>query len=73
MTKSNAIGFYGTVQAAEHLGMSLPALKYHIYKGHIQYRKIGHSLIFTQAQLDEFNRTRRPPGRPRTTQESIIT
>jgi hypothetical protein len=57
--------FYSTAEAAEYLGLSVAALKYHIHvaeniKGHL----IGNSLMFTQEQLDEFKRTKRPQGRP---------
>jgi len=56
---------YSTKQAAAHLGLTESALKYHIYRGHVKPQKVGHSLVFTQADLDEFKLTRRPRGRPR--------
>lgn len=56
---------YSTKQAAAHLGMGESALKYHIYQGNIKPQKVGHSLVFTQEQLDEFKSNRRPRGRPR--------
>ena len=57
---------YGTEKAAEYLGMSLAALKYHIYVAHniSPHQKIGKALVFTQEQLNEFQSTRRGPGRP---------
>lgn len=57
---------YSTKTAAEYLGLTESALKYHVYQGgNIKPQKIGHSLVFTQAQLDEFQSNRRPQGRPR--------
>ena len=56
---------YSTAQAAKYLGLSVAALKYHIYNGNIKPQRIGNSLVFTQAQLDEFQANRRPQGRPR--------
>ena len=56
---------YSTKTAAAHLSLSVPALKYHIYQGNVKPQKVGHSLVFTQAQLDEFQSNRRPRGRPR--------
>lgn len=44
---------YSTKEAAEYLGLSMPALKYHIYKGHITPQLMGHSLVFTKRQLDD--------------------
>jgi len=44
---------YSTQEAAEYLGISVPALKYHIYGGHIASQLIGHSLVFTKRQLDD--------------------
>lgn len=56
---------YSTREAAQYLDLTESALKYHIYQGNIKPQKVGHSLVFTQAQLDKFNKTRRPQGRPR--------
>lgn len=58
--------FYSTAEAAEYLGLSLSALKYHIHvaknlTGHL----VGNSLVFTQEELDEFKRNKRPQGRPK--------
>jgi len=58
---------FSTAKAAKYLGLSLPALKYHIHIAHnITPQKIGGALIFTQDQLDEFQANRRPQGRPPT-------
>jgi len=58
---------YGTAEAAEYVGLSLSAFKYHIHiaKTIKPFQKIGHSLAFTQDQLDEFQIARRPQGRPK--------
>lgn len=56
---------FGTNQAATYLEMSIAALKYHIRVKNVKPQRIGHSLVFTQGQLDEFKANRRPQGRPR--------
>jgi hypothetical protein len=57
---------YGTEQAAEYLGLSVPGVKYHVYTTkRLTPQLVGKSLVFTREQLDEFNATRRGPGRPR--------
>jgi len=59
---------FSTTKAAEYVGLSLSAFKYHIHiaKTIEPFQKIGHSLAFTQDQLDEFQANRRPQGRPST-------
>ena len=61
------IDIFGTVQAAEYLGISFPTLKYHIYysKQLVPDQRIGGRLIFEKGTLDEFARTRRKAGRPK--------
>lgn len=57
---------YSTREAAEYLGLSVSALKYHVHRaGNLRPRRVGNSLVFTQEQLDEFKRNRRPVGRPK--------
>ena len=57
---------YSTAEAAAYLGLSVPAVKHHVYAaGTLKPEKVGHSLVFTKAMLDEFNEGRRGPGRPR--------
>ncbi len=56
---------FSTREAAEYLGVAVSTLKYHVYHSHITPQKVGHSLVFTKAQLDDFEATRRNPGRPR--------
>jgi len=58
---------YSTTEAAEYVGLSLSAFKYHIHiaENIKPFQKIGHSLAFTQSQLDEFQINRRPQGRPK--------
>lgn len=56
---------FSSTEAAEYLGISLPALKYHIRLKHVKPEMVGNSLVFTRKQLDKFKSTKRPPGRPR--------
>ena len=57
---------YSTKEAAEYIGISVSAMKYHIHTAKtVQPLHIGNSLIFTQEMLDEFKANRRPQGRPR--------
>lgn len=63
--KKSLPAFVGIAEAAEYLGLAVVTIKYHIYQaGNLSPRKIGKTLIFTREQLDEFNATRRRPGRP---------
>lgn len=59
------LDIYSTQEAADFLGLSLSAVKKHVHQGHLVPRLIGRTYIFTRAQLEEFQRNRRPPGRPR--------
>jgi len=61
---------YSTKEAARYLDLTESALKYHIYQGNIKPQKVGHSLVFTQNQLNQFLQTHRPQGRPRKEPES---
>ena len=64
------MNLYSTREAAEYLGISLSALKYHVHTvANLTPQKVGHSLVFTQEQLDQFQETRRGPGRPRLEEE----
>ena len=57
---------YSTKTAAAYIGISVSAMKYHIHVAeNIVPLKVGNSLVFTQAQLDEFKANRRSQGRPR--------
>jgi excisionase family DNA binding protein len=56
---------FSTEEAAEYLGISVAALKYHVHvAGNIDPMKIGRSLVFTKEQLDTFQEEKRAPGRP---------
>lgn len=56
---------YTTAEAAKYLGLSVSALKNHIYEvGDLHGHKVGNVLLFTQAELDRFRREKRPRGRP---------
>jgi len=54
----------GTNEAAEYLGMSVPALKYHVRQGNVTPVRIGKTLVYRRSELDEFAENRRRPGRP---------
>ncbi len=55
----------GIDQAAEYCGLTVAALKYHLYVAKdLQGRLIGHSYIFEKEQLDAFLANKRAPGRP---------
>lgn len=56
---------HSTKEAAEYLGLSVPAIKYHIKKGHLKGQLVAKTLVFTQDELDKFKSTKRPQGRPR--------
>lgn len=63
------VTLFSTAQAADYLGLSLSAIKYHVHKaGNLIPQRIGNSLVFTQEQLDHFKATRRRPGRPKRTE-----
>ena len=55
---------FSTDEAAAQLGLTASTIKYHYKLGNIKGTKIGHSLVFTQAQIDSFNASRRRVGRP---------
>lgn len=64
------IPLYTMEDAAGYLGLSLSALKYHVHLAdNLTPAKLGNTLVFTQAQLDEFQASRRPQGRPKPTEE----
>lgn len=57
---------YSTEEAARYLGKSVSAMKYHIHiRRTLKGRLIGKTLVFTQAELDEFKANLRRQGRPR--------
>lgn len=57
---------FSTSEAAEYLGMTVRGVWYHIRCGHLTPAKIGKTLVFTRGQLEQFQLTRRPAGRPKT-------
>jgi hypothetical protein len=64
---------FSTAEAAAYLGVTEAAVRKHIYvTGELVGRKIGHSLVFSRDELDQFaTQERRPgPGRPRKAQQS---
>jgi len=58
------VRLYSTKEAAAYLDMTIQGVWYHIQHGHLAPEKVGKTLVFTQAQLDEFQALRRPAGRP---------
>lgn len=59
----------GIEDAALYLGVSTIYLKKSAADGTLKGEKPGHDLIFTRAQLDQFNENRRPVGRPKPVKE----
>jgi len=56
----------GTVEAAAYLGCAVVTLKKHMERGNLKAdKKIGKSLIFTRATLDNFKKNKRNAWRPR--------
>lgn len=59
------VPIYDTHTAAEYLGLTVDALKYHIHNAKtISSQRLGRLLVFTQDELDRFKREKRPQGRP---------
>lgn len=56
---------YGTREAAEYLGLSVPTVKYHVKQGNLKKVLVGHSLVFTKVELDRFRKEKRPAHRPK--------
>lgn len=58
---------HGIQTAAQYCGVSVSTLRKHIYQlGTLKAdTKIGKTLIFTQATLDNWQASRKPSGRPR--------
>ena len=66
-----ALQLYTPADAAEYLGISPSGVKYHLHvSGNLKPVRVGNILLLTQAELDRFQSTRRPAGRPRITKES---
>jgi len=66
MKKKKKEPVYGTVQAAEFLGLAHSTVKYHIYvsKTLVPDFTVGNRLIFTWETLKQFQQDKRPQGRP---------
>lgn len=53
-------------EAAEYLGLKPETVRYHVYhSGYLKGQKVGHSLVFTQDELDRFKQSVPRPGRKR--------
>ena len=64
------ITLYAMDEAAAYLGCSLSNVKYHVHAaGNLKPARLGNTLFFTEAQLDQFQANRRPVGRPSITKE----
>ena len=61
-------------EAAEFLGLSVPAVKYHLYAvgDLLPDGRLGRSLYFLPATLREFQSRKRKPGRPRKTPQDAL-
>ena len=58
--------FFSTSEAAEYLDLSIPTIKYHLYRSKkLSAQMFGNSLMFARDQLDKFKATPRPVGRPK--------
>ena len=57
---------YSLKEAAAYLGLKPETVRYHVYySGYLKGQKVGHSLVFTQEELDRFKQTVPRPGRKR--------
>lgn len=57
---------YSLAEAAQELGLTISALKYHIYQTKlITPQLVGHSFILTKKDMDEFKALKLKRGRPR--------
>lgn len=56
--------YIGTVEAAEHLGLSLARIKKLAKDGRVG-RLVAGRFLFTRAELDRFAKKERKPGRPK--------
>ncbi len=55
----------GIEDAALYCRMTVANIKYHYHiAGDLKGRRVGHTLLFTQADLDSFLANKRAPGRP---------
>lgn len=62
---------FSVAEAAQYLGVSVPAVKHHIYNtGTLRGTLKGNSRVFTRAELDAWSAQRRGPGRPPTRRNS---
>ena len=56
----------GIADAAEYLDITVSTVRYHIYTARaLKPLTIGKTLVFTKEILDDFNQSRREPGRPK--------
>jgi hypothetical protein len=57
---------YSTREAAQFLGIKEETVKYHVYTSQTLHPdKIGHTLVFTEEELNRFKQEKRPPHRPK--------
>ena len=55
--------FYTTSEAATYLGFAEDTIRRYIYRGLIDGRKRGNTLIVTKSELDRYKQEKRNPGR----------
>jgi len=59
---------FSVAEAAEHIGMSLAAMKQHVYTRENLYAElVGNDRVILLDELERFNSNRRSRGRPTTT------
>lgn len=56
---------YSTQQAADVLGLSVKTVAQHCRSGLIRAVKAGRDWRIPEAEIERYQRERRPPGRPR--------
>jgi excisionase family DNA binding protein len=55
---------YTVEQAAQYLGLTRRGIKYHLYEsGYLSGKTLGHTIVFTRAELDAFKARNLKPGR----------
>ena len=65
-TNGHPITVFDVSGAAQYVGLSVPSIKYHLYRAHdLSGHQIGNTLLFTRSELDHFLTRKQSPGRPR--------
>lgn len=57
---------YTTREAADYLGLTVATIKYHVHKsGYLVGQLYGHTRLFTQEELDDFEKNKPSSGWPK--------